>query len=45
MKDGSQDPDAMCDGISFGIGFDAAAIDVTAVAQPREVVTPCVADD
>ena len=34
MKDGSQDPDATCDGISIGLGFDAIAAGIDGVAAP-----------
>ena len=34
MADGSQDPNMTCDGISFGIGFDATAVRFGAIDDP-----------
>jgi hypothetical protein len=35
MKDGSQNPDAECDGISVGVGFEAVSVIVGDVAPPE----------
>jgi len=40
MKDGSQDPNATCDGISIGLGFDAGIVTITKVGDPAEPGTP-----
>ncbi len=36
MKDGSQNPNATCDGISIGLGFDAAAVTLSRVGDPAD---------
>jgi hypothetical protein len=42
LKDGSQDPNVECDGISVGIGFDATRVVVGAVAPaPQPEANPC----
>lgn len=40
MKDGSQDPSAICDGISIGIGFDATVVTLDGVGMPAEEQPP-----
>lgn len=42
MKDGSQDPGAICDGISVGLGFTMLQIERDGVAEPsQQNVDPC----
>jgi len=42
MADGTQDPTMTCDGISIGLGFDAVAAQVGAIAPPAPPPTdPC----
>jgi hypothetical protein len=43
MADGTQDPLVECDGISFGMGFDAGRIVTTEIGLPGDVdsVDPC----
>jgi len=36
LKDGSQDPSKECDGISIGLGFDTAAVQLGPVAKPGD---------
>jgi hypothetical protein len=45
MKDGTQDPSASCDGISFGVGFQATAVEVTEVGPPRALAEACPAPE
>ena len=40
MADGSQDPNATCDGISIGIGFDATEVTIGGVGTPAEMTPP-----
>ncbi|MEM9691044.1 MAG: hypothetical protein AAGA56_00735 [Myxococcota bacterium] len=45
MADGTQDPNATCNAISVGIGFDATAINVgEGVAAPTDSADPCAED-
>jgi hypothetical protein len=37
MKDGTQNPDAVCDGISIGLGFETRR---SLLGEPTPVVTP-----
>lgn len=42
MKDGTQDPNVECDGISVGLGFEATRIVVGSVAPaPQPTPDPC----
>lgn len=42
MADGSQDPSKTCDGISIGLGFEAAPVTIAKVGDPAEPPTdPC----
>lgn len=42
MNDGTQDPDATCDGISVGLGFEAEAVQLgPAVDRQPPPVDPC----
>ncbi len=42
MKDGTQNPDALCNGISVGIGFDMKAVQLGEVLnQAPEGEDPC----
>jgi hypothetical protein len=42
MRDGSQNPGAECDGISIGLGFDAAEVQLGAIAEAAEPApSPC----
>jgi hypothetical protein len=42
MVDGSQDPNATCNGVSIGLGFTAAKVDLGTVADPVPVIDdPC----
>ncbi|MFO0551697.1 MAG: hypothetical protein U0271_25145 [Polyangiaceae bacterium] len=40
MADGTQDPNATCDGISIGLGFDAGVVTLDGVGMPAEPGTP-----
>jgi hypothetical protein len=35
MQDGTQDPTQVCDGVSIGLGFNAAAVQLGAIAPPE----------
>jgi len=42
MKDGTQDPSAVCDGISVGLGFEMKAVKLGKVLDKRpEGGNPC----
>lgn len=41
MLDGGQDPNATCNGISIGLGFDAVTGEVDGFAEPYVPPTPC----
>ncbi|NUQ77482.1 MAG: hypothetical protein HUU21_28425, partial [Polyangiaceae bacterium] len=41
MKDGSQDPTAICNGISIGLGFDMKEVKLGPVAPPGMFEDPC----
>ena len=42
LKDGTQDPNEECDGISVGLGFEAKAVVVGDIAPaPQPVPDPC----
>ena len=43
MKDGSQDPNSVCDGISIGLGFEMKEVKLGTVAPPAEFEDPCAA--
>ncbi|MCU0658483.1 MAG: hypothetical protein MUF64_25455 [Polyangiaceae bacterium] len=43
MKDGTQNPDAECDGISIGLGFDSKKSDLGDKADPSQSTDPCAA--
>jgi hypothetical protein len=43
LKDGSQDPSLPCDGISIGLGFDAATVQLGDIADPATpAADPCI---
>jgi hypothetical protein len=39
MNDGTQNPDATCNGISIGLGFDASTVTIDGVGAPAEPTT------
>jgi len=41
MSDGTQDPTQTCDGISIGLGFDGALVQVGAAVAPTSPPNPC----
>lgn len=41
LSDGSQDPTRSCDGISIGLGFEAAKVQLGDVAGPSNAMNPC----
>jgi hypothetical protein len=41
MKDGTQDPTAICDGISVGLGFTMLEVQLGTVAKPPVQADPC----
>ncbi len=41
MRDGSQDPRFVCDGISFGVGLELTASEVSSLAEPRALPLAC----
>jgi hypothetical protein len=41
MKDGSQDPSKECDGISIGLGFTMAQVQLGGIGEPAEQTNPC----
>jgi hypothetical protein len=43
MKNGTQDPNATCDGISIGLGFDMKEVKLGGVAPPAMFDDPCAA--
>ena len=41
MKNGTQDPNAVCDGISIGLGFEMKEVKLGKVAEPATFEDPC----
>jgi hypothetical protein len=41
MKDGSQDPSKDCDGISIGLGFNMAQVQLGEIGEAAEQTNPC----